>query len=119
MLSDAVWKKLNELADECGISLNRYLTETGLKHHPRKRLTQEETDALNSLTEARGDLIKVRAALAALSEEEKQQKFHTYSFMKWWIDSVTELIQHWYNIIQNITSPVLTKVNEEENDNAG
>ena len=111
--TDAVWKKLNELADECGISLNRYLTETGLKHHPRKRLTQEETDALNSLTEARGDLIKVRAALAGLSEEEKLQKFHTYSFMKWWIDSVTELIQHWYNIIQNITSPVLTKVQED------
>ena len=45
--TDEVWSQLKALAKECGISLNRYLTETGLKHHPRKRLTKDEVDALN------------------------------------------------------------------------
>ena len=47
--TDEVWSQLKTLAKECGISLNRYLTETGLKHHPRQRLTKEEVEALNSL----------------------------------------------------------------------
>ena len=42
--TDEVWLQLKALAKECGISLNRYLTETGLKHHPRQRLTKEEVD---------------------------------------------------------------------------
>lgn len=51
-------KQLQTLAKECGISLSRYVVETGLKHHPRMRLTKEEVDALNSLAIARTDLIK-------------------------------------------------------------
>ena len=60
--TDEVWSQLKTLAKECGISLNRYLTETGLKHHPRQRLTKEEVDALNSLVYARTDLIKSPAS---------------------------------------------------------
>ena len=40
------------------MSIGKYLVETGKKHHPRQRLTPEESKALNSLTEARTDLIK-------------------------------------------------------------
>ena len=69
--TDEVWSQLKALAKECGISLNRYLTEAGLKHHPRQRLTEK--------------------------------------FMTWWIRSSAELIQHWYSIEENISSPVLTK----------
>ena len=83
--TEEVWTQLKAQAKECGLSVNRYLTETGLKHHPRQRLTKEEVDALNSLTYARTDLIKISA----------------------------ELIQHWYDIEKNITSPVLTKERSE------
>ena len=40
-------KQLQALAKECGISLSRYVVETGLKHRPRMRLTKEEVDALS------------------------------------------------------------------------
>ncbi|MBO5593451.1 MAG: hypothetical protein J5931_02470, partial [Prevotella sp.] len=93
----------------CGISLNRYLTETGLKHHPRKRLTKEEVDALNSLAFARTDLIKISSVLQGKTEEEKLKLFKSEKFMAWWIKASAELIQHWYSIEENITSPVLTK----------
>ena len=107
--TDEVWSQLKELAKECGISLNRYLTETGLKHHPRQRLTKEEVDALNSLAFARTDLIKISNALSNMTDEEKLKLFKSEKFMTWWIKSVAELVQHWYSIEDNISSPVLTK----------
>ena len=107
--TDEVWLQLKEHSKECGISLNRYLTETGLKHHPRKRLTKEEVDALNSLAFARTDLIKISSVLQGKTEAEKLKLFKSEKFMAWWIKSVAELIQHWYSIEENITSPVLTK----------
>ena len=107
--TDEVWSQLKELAKECGISLNRYLTETGLKHRPRQRLTKEEVDALNSLAFARTDLIKISNVLSNMTDGEKLKLFKSEKFMTWWIKSVAELIQHWYSIEENISSPVLTK----------
>ena len=107
--TDEVWLQLKEHSKECGISLNRYLTETGLKHHPRKRLTKEEVDALNSLAFARTDLIKISSVLQGKTEAEKLKLFKSEKLMAWWIKASAELIQHWYSIEENITSPVLTK----------
>ena len=107
--TDEVWSRLKALAKECGISLNRYITETGLKHHPRQRLTGEEVGALNSLAYARTDLIKISSVLSMKTEEEKLKLFRSEKFMTWWIKSVAELIQHWYSIEENISSPVLAK----------
>ena len=107
--TDEVWSQLKELAKECGISLNRYLTETGLKHHPRQRLTKQEVDALNSLAIARTDLIKISNVLSNMTDEEKLKLFKSEKFMAWWIKSVAELVQHWYSIEENISSSVLTK----------
>ena len=89
--------------------MNRYLTETGLKHHPRQRLTKEEVDALNSLVYARTDLIKISNVLQGKTEEEKLKLFNSEKLMTWWIKESAELIQRWYDIEKNITSPVLTK----------
>ena len=111
--TDETWAQLKALAKKCGISLNRYLTETGLKHHPRQRLTKEEVDALNSLVEARADLINISNVLAKKTAEEKMKLFRTEKFMTWWIRAVTKLIQHWKSIEENISSPVLTKERSE------
>ena len=107
--TDEVWSKLKEQAKSCGLSLNRYLIDTGLKHHPRQRLTKEEVEALNSLVFARTDLIKISSVLQGKSDAEKLKLFKTEKFMSWWIKASTELIRHWYSIESNITSPVLTK----------
>ena len=64
-------KELKGLARECGMSIGKYLVETGKKHHPRQRLTREEGRAVNSLSEARTDLIKVSSKLHYASPEEE------------------------------------------------
>ena len=111
--TDEVWAQLKALAKACGLSLNRYLTETGLKHHPRQRLTKEEVDALNSLVFARTDLINISNVLAKKTAEEKLKLFRTEKFMTWWIRAVTKLIQHWKSIEENISSSVQTKERSE------
>ena len=104
--------RLQSLARECGLSLSRYVVETGLKHRPRQRLTKEEVDALNSLAMARVDLIKVSNVLAKKTDAEKKVYFRSERFMCWWVDAVAELIQHWYSIEENITSNGQTKGKE-------
>ena len=106
-------KQLQTLAKECGISLSRYVVETGLKHRPRMRLTKEEVDALNSLAIARTDLIKISNVLSKKTAEEKARFFKNEKFMRWWIDSVAGLIQHWYSIEENISTNVQTKSKEQ------
>ena len=112
--TDKDWKELKRLGKVCGISIGKYLVETGLKHHPRQRPTPEESKALNSLTEARTDLIKIRSILRKASTGEKLKYFRSNKFMKWWIEAVEALIKHWYSIEENITSPVLTKAQEDK-----
>ena len=102
------FKQLQTLAKECGISLSRYVVETGLKHRPRMRLTKEEVDALNSLAIARTDLIKISNVLSKKTAE----FFKNEKFMRWWIDAVAGLIQHWYSIEENIATNVQTKSKE-------
>ena len=111
--SEEVWTQLKAQAKECGLSVNRYLTETGLKHHPRQRLTKEEVDALNSLAYARTDLIKISNVLQGKTEEEKLKLFNSEKLMTWWIKASAKLIKRWYDIEKNITSPVLTKERSE------
>ena len=72
-------------------------------------LQLEEVEALNSLVYARTDLIKITSVLSKKTDEEKLKLFKTEKFMTWWMKSVAELIQHWYSIEENISSPVLTK----------
>ncbi len=106
-------EQLQTLARECGMSLSRYVVETALKHHPRKRLTKEEVDALNSLAIARTDLIKISNVLSNKTAEEKAHYFKSVKFMRWWIDAVAGLIQHWYSIEENIATNVQTKSKED------
>ena len=70
-------------------------------------------EALNSLAFARTDLINISNVLAKKTEAEKLKLFKTERFMRWWIDSVAELIQHWYSIEENITTNVQSKDKEK------
>ena len=104
--------RIKALAKVCGLSINRYMVDTAVNHHPRQRLTKVEVDALNSLTLARADLINISNVLRKKTDEEKAKYFKSEKFMRWWIDAVAGLIQHWYSIEENITSSVQTKSKE-------
>ena len=58
-------------------------------------------------------MIKISNVLSNMTDEEKLKLFKSEKFMTWWIRSSAELIQHWYSIEENISSPVLTKERSE------
>ena len=84
--------------------------ERNIRH---RKLTKEEVDALNSLAIARTDLIKISNVLSKKTAEEKARFFKNEKFMRWWIDAVAGLIQHWYSIEENIATNVQTKSKED------
>lgn len=58
-------------AAECGLTLSNYGRKLLQNHHPNKRLSDEEVQGLNSLSDARADLIRIQNVLKGKPDEIK------------------------------------------------
>ena len=63
------YAKAAELAQSCGLTMSDYVRRTALGHRPHLRLTEREVEALCSLSDARGDLIRVVAAVKSIQAD--------------------------------------------------
>lgn len=87
-----------EKANACGLKPNEYCRRLILGHKPRLRMTQEEIDAINTLGDARADLIRINNVLKKKSEDFKLQLFGSISFIILWMQAVGNLIDTWKGI---------------------
>lgn len=87
-----------EKANACGLKPNEYCRRLILGHKPRLRMTQEEIDAINTLGDARADLIRINNVLKKKSEDFKLQLFGSISFIRLWMQAVGNLIDTWKGI---------------------
>ena len=97
------YAKAAELAETCGLSLSDYIRRCALGQHPRRRLTDEETEALCSLSDARGDLIRIAAAVKSIQGGRRAQYFSDTRFVERWIRAAIPLIARWKEIQDYIT----------------
>lgn len=88
-----------EKANACGLKPNEYCRRLILGHKPRQRMTQEEIDAINTLGDARADLIRINNVLKKKSEDFKLQLFGSISFILLWMQAVGNLIDTWKGIM--------------------
>ena len=88
-----------EKANACGLKPNEYCRRLILGHKPRLRMTQEEIDAINTLGDARADLIRINNVLKKKSEDFKLQLFGSISFIRLWMQAVGNLIDTWSGIM--------------------
>ena len=88
-----------EKANACGLKPNEYCRRLILGHKPRLRMTQEEIDAINTLGDARADLIRINHVLKKKSEDFKLQLFGSISFIILWMQAVGNLIDTWKGIM--------------------
>lgn len=88
-----------EKANACGLKPNEYCRRLILGHKPRLRMTQEEIDAINTLGDARADLIRINNVLMKKSEDFKLQLFGSISFIRLWMQAVGTLIDTWKGIM--------------------
>ncbi len=91
-----------EKAAQCGLSKSSYVRKVLTGHQPKARLTERELLALEGLSSARGDLIKVSNVLKGKSQEERKAFFRDVNFMRYWINAVSQLIEQWRNLQERI-----------------
>ena len=87
-----------ELAKTCGWSISEYVRRTALGQHPRQRLSDHEVEALCSLTDARGDLIRIAAAVKSIQADKRAIYFSDTRFVEQWMKAATKLINRWNQI---------------------
>ena len=97
------YAKVTELAETCGIGLSEYIRRCALGQHPRQRLTDKEAEALCSLSDARGDLIRIAAAVKAIQGSRRAQYFSDTRFVERWMRAAIPLIARWKEIQDYIT----------------
>lgn len=101
-VTESEYVKISHLAKQCGLSLSNYFRKCVLGQHPKNRLTEKEVEALNSLADARGDVVKIANALNGRTQEERKRYFANPRFMEQWIIAVNKIITRWYEIQKNI-----------------
>ena len=92
-----------ELAKICGLSISDYVRRTALGQHPRQRLSDREVEALYSLTDARGDLIRIAAAVKSIQADKRTLYFSDTRFVEQWMKAATQLINRWSQIGNYLT----------------
>ena len=84
---DAVKKRANE----CGITVSKYTRKCTLGHQPKYHLTDREIEAYDNIADARGDIVHFFNVFNDKSAEERQSYFKNATFMRGWIQLLTQL----------------------------
>ena len=90
-------------AQACGKSVSDYIRQCAVGHKPKLRMTRSQAQAYISISEARGDLIHIKNALNAMSQEDRIRCFADPYYMRKWISSANKLIQRWREIERTLT----------------
>ena len=101
-LTENEYEMIVEKAAECGLTLSNYGRKLLQNHHPNKRLSDEEVQGLNSLSDARADLIRIQNVLKGKPDEIKKRYFRDENYMRAWIEAVNRLIVRWGQIRDSI-----------------
>ena len=90
-------------AQACGKSVSDYIRQCAVGHKPKLRMTRSQAQAYISISEARGDLIHIKNALNAMSQEDRIRCFADPNYMRKWISGANKLIQRLREIERNLT----------------
>ena len=102
-VTEQEYAKAAELAKSCGLSMSNYVRRTVLGQHPRQRLSEREVEALCSLTDARGDLIRIVAAVKSIQADKLGMYFSGTRFVEQWMIAAIQLINRWNQIENYLT----------------
>ena len=93
-VTEKEYAKAVELAETCGLTLGQ---------HPRRRLTDKEVEALCSLSDARGALMRIAAAVKSIQGSHRAQYFADTRFVEQWMRAAIPLMARWNEIQEYIT----------------
>lgn len=102
-VTEEEYAKTVELAETCGLALSDYIRKCALGQRPRRRLTDKEIEALCSLSDARGDLIRIATAVKSIQGSRRAQYFADTRFVEQWMRAAVPLIARWNKIQEYLT----------------
>lgn len=102
-VTEEEYAKAVELAETCGLALSDYIRKCALGQRPRRRLTDKEIEALCSLSDARGDLMRIAAAVKSIQGSRRAQYFADTRFVEQWMRAAVSLIARWDKIQEYLT----------------
>lgn len=98
------FRQIAALADKCGLSVSDYVRRCSLNMRPRQRLTERQAEALCSLADARGDLVRIAAAVRSIRADKRGLYFRNTAFVERWMQASLPLIERWRYIQENFTN---------------
>ena len=102
-VTEEEYAKAVELAETCGLALSDYIRKCALGQRPRRRLTDKEIEALCSLSDARGDLMRIASAVKSIQGSKRAQYFADTRFVEQWMRATVPLIARWDKIQEYLT----------------
>lgn len=103
-VNEEEYAKAAELAETCGLSMSDYVRRTALGQHPKRRLSPKEVEALCSLADARGDLVRIYAQAKSIKADRRAQYFSDPRFVEQWMRAAMQLIKRWKQIEADLTA---------------
>ena len=97
------YNRVAELANACGLTVSNYVRKCVLGQHPKQRQTDREIEALCSLSDARGDLIRIVSSVKSIQSDKRGLYFHNTKFVEEWMKAAIPLITRWGDIKDYLT----------------
>ena len=115
-LTPQLHKEIAEYAALCGLTTSAYARKRLEGKYPKQRLTDKEMEALNSLSDARGDIQKLFGFLKGRPLTERENILRSEIFMKRWRTSAEVIMNDGYPPLVNdvATSLAIADVAEKE-----
>ena len=102
-LTPQLHKEIAEYAALCGLTTSAYARKRLEGKYPKQRLTDKEMKALNSLSDARGDIQKLFGFLKGRSLTERENILRSEIFMKRWRTSAEVILNRMIEIEKYLT----------------
>lgn len=96
-------KEIEEYASLCGLTTSAYARKRLEGKYPKRRLTDKEMEALNSLSDARGDIQKLFGFLKGRPLSERENILRSEIFMRQWRLSAEMILNRMIEIEKYIT----------------
>lgn len=97
-LTPQLHKEIAEYAALCGLTTSAYARKRLEGKYPKQRLTDKEMEALNSLSDARGDIQKLFGFLKGRPLTERENILRSEIFMKRWRTSAEVILNRMIEI---------------------
>lgn len=102
-LTPQLHKEIEEYAALCGLTTSAYARKRLEGRYPKQRLTDKEIEALNSLSDARGDIQKLFGFLKGRPLTERENILRSEIFMRRWRQSAEVILNRMIEIEKYIT----------------